>query len=60
MAILQKFHSIHIDVDKGIFEVNGRNISQSGKEIHLTFEDGIWSLVVSEDTIYTSDQRITE
>ena len=55
MAKQDIFHSLTIDVDKGIYEVNGRDISESGKELHLDFSDGQWSLVITEDTIYSSD-----
>lgn len=60
MAKIENLHSVHIDIDKGIYEVNGRDISASGKEFHLDFEDSQWSLVVTEDTIYTSDREVTE
>ena len=60
MARFEEFHSLRIDLDKGIFEVNGRNISSSGKELHLHFEKGMWSLVVEEDTVYSSDRQIKE
>lgn len=46
---MEKLNSLHIDVEKGICEVNGRDISQSGKYLRLVFEDGTWTLVVSED-----------
>ena len=60
MAAFENFHSLHIDLDKGIYEVNGRNISSSGKKLHLHFEKGMWSLVVAEDTVYSSDPQIKE
>lgn len=53
--------SLHIDVENGIYEVNGRDISKSGKYLNLVFENGAWSLMISEDTIYTtSNQNIKE
>lgn len=55
MAKQGKFRSLQIDVEKGIYVVNGRDISKSGKELHLNFEDGQWSLSITEDTIYSSD-----
>ncbi len=54
MAKLEILHSLQIDIDKGIYLVNGRDISKSGKELHLDFEDGQWSLIVTEDSIYSS------
>ena len=54
----EKLETLLIDVEKGIYEVNGRDISQSGKYLNLTFEEGVWSLVVSEDTAYTTDDQV--
>ena len=50
----EQFHSIHIDVDNGIYEVNGRNVSETGKYLNLTFEKGMWSLVISEDRFFNT------
>ena len=55
MAKQDVFHSLEINIKKGIYKVNGRDISESGKELHLDFSDGQWSLVITEDTIYSSD-----
>lgn len=59
MANVNKFESLLIDVEANIFLVNGRDVSRSGKELHLHFKDGKWSLAITEDTIYTSqiDER---
>lgn len=51
---IETLKSLHIDVENGIYEVNGRDISKSGKRLKLVFEDGMWSLVISEDTTYTT------
>ena len=61
MAKIEAFQSLVIDVKKGICEVNGRDISQSGKRFELIFENGTWSLMITEDTIYsTSDHDVME
>lgn len=60
MAKMERFHSLHIDIDNGIYRVNGRDISKSGKALKLEFDDGTWSLVIVEDTIYTSDLEAKE
>lgn len=58
MARHEELKSLVLDIENGIFTVNGRDISESGKELHLDFEDGNWSLMISEDHIYsTSDQK---
>ncbi len=53
VAKIEEFHSLQIDVDNGFFLVNGRDISKSGKELHLSFENGRWSLLITEDTIFS-------
>lgn len=54
----EKFVSIHIDREKGIYEINGeekRNISR----LELEFKNGEWSLMITEDKFYnTSDRNI--
>lgn len=50
----EQFHSIRIDVDNGIYEVNGRNVSETGKYLNLTFEKGMWSLMISEDHLFNT------
>lgn len=60
MARVEKLNSVEIDVDKGIYKVNGRDIFQSGKYFNLIFEEGVWSLMVSEDTLYTTDNRVLD
>lgn len=59
MTKIEKLSSLHIDVEKGIYEVNGRDISKSGKYLNLTFENGEWSLMITEDGFFsTSDHHI--
>lgn len=61
MPKIEKLESLCIDVEKGIYKVNGRDVSKSGKYLNLIFEDGNWSLIISEDTFYnTSDHVIKE
>lgn len=57
---VEQFKSIHIDLQKGIFEVNGRDISKSGHKLSLECSNGEWTLVVSEDTLYTTNVRKTK
>lgn len=55
----EKLKSLHIDVENGIYEVNGRDISNSGTYMNLVFENGEWSLMVSENSFYsTGDEAI--
>lgn len=60
MAKQDQFHSLEINIEKEIYKVNGRDISESGKKLHLDFSDGQCSLVITEDTIYSSDPIVKE
>lgn len=60
VAKTEKFQSLHIDTEKGIYEVNGRDISDSGKELHLDFENGQWSMQITEDTILSDALSVKE
>lgn len=55
MAKVEKLKTLHIDVEHGLCEINGVDISKSGKYLRLEFENGIWSLIVTEDTLYTTN-----
>lgn len=57
MPKIEKFESLHIDINKGIYEVNGRDVSKSGKNMNLTFEDGEWTLEISEDSFFASNDE---
>ena len=50
---MEEFEDIHIDLNKKIFQLNGKNLNRVSK-LELTFENGKWSLLVSKDEIYES------
>ena len=57
----EELKTLRIDVENGIYEVNGRDISGNGHKLDLTFENGIWSLMLTVDNLYsTSDHKIKE
>lgn len=58
---MKTMESIHIDVSKKIFLLNGRPM-RDVSELHLDFEKGEWSLQVTEMVTYTEahDQRPDE
>ncbi len=60
MIKTEKFETINIDIDKGIYKVNGRDISTTATELELKFEDGEWSLVVKEQTTYVIRNHFEE
>lgn len=50
----QKLKSVIIDVEKGIYEVNGKSIASGCSELTLEFKEGKWSLALTEDSIYST------
>lgn len=39
------FQSIHIDLEKGIYEINGQSVKGDPiTELHLHYENGSWEL----------------
>ena len=46
--IEENFKSIHIDLENGVYELNGRDISEICYDLELRFHNGKWSLTVKE------------
>lgn len=44
--------SVEIDTERGIYRVNGEEISKTCTEFNLSFEDGQWSLQTTETKFY--------
>ena len=44
--------SLVIDVERGVYQLNGVNIGDNTSELHLDFENGEWSLRVTQDQTY--------
>lgn len=52
---------MHIDIEKGIYEINGEKIPDRCCELLLEFDNGEWSLMVTTSKLYgNSDQMIKE
>lgn len=49
------FNSIHIDLEKEIFEINGKEMTHV-KDIELKSEGRNWFLVVTKDEYYTGTE----
>ena len=49
------FNSIHIDLKKGIFELNGEEM-KFVKGLELKNEDSHWYLIVSKDEFYVGTE----
>lgn len=47
----KKFKSLEIDVEKGIYKLNGENMEMIS-EINLDFDNGKWTLLVTREEIY--------
>lgn len=59
----EKLTSLHISMEnrKGVCKVNGEDVSSTTSHLELVFDNGEWSLMISEDTLYTTnDQKVTE
>lgn len=56
--VTQKLKSILIDVEKGIYEVNGKSIASGCSELTLEFKKGEWSLALTEDSIYSTSESV--
>lgn len=44
--------SLVIDVERGVYLLNGVNIGDNTSKLHLDFENGEWSLRVTQDQTY--------
>lgn len=49
----EQLRTLVIDTEKGIYKVNGRTISKT-EYLNLVFENGVWSLVIKENSFYTA------
>lgn len=54
----EELKTLTIDVEKGIYEVNGRDISGSAREFCLEFKDGHWLLEITEDRLYATNNQL--
>lgn len=53
---VEEFKSIHIDTEKGIYLLNGKEIvADRCHELELSFEKGTWSLKITQDDYYVSE-----
>lgn len=60
---VKKLESLRICMKNGVakVEVNGKDISSRATYLNVTFDDGIWSLAVSKDSFYsTNNQNIKD
>ncbi len=58
-----EFKSVHIDLEKKIFELNGEKIPKKCISLSIWFDNGDWSLEMREELVteYTAnDQKIKE
>ena len=58
---MEEFKSIIIDLENGIYKLNGEDIGSTVSELHLDFEKGQWTLTATVKASYTaSGRRIKE
>lgn len=48
-----------VDIEKGICKLNGIDISKNTSELHLDFENGMWTLAVTQTTTHTANVHIS-
>ena len=53
-SFAKEFRSLHVDLDKNIYEINGKVVSPKCFYLKLELENGEWSLQISTDEFYTS------
>lgn len=53
----KKFKSVHIDIEKGIYEINGEKIPDRCSKLSLEFNNGEWSLLITTSNLYTSSDQ---
>lgn len=53
-----KLKSVLIDVEKGIYEVNGKSIGSGCSELTLEFKEGEWSLALTRDFRYSTNKSV--
>ena len=51
----QEFKSINIDLEKGVYLLNGNPVGLVC-ELSLVFKNGLWSLCISEDKFFQEPQ----
>lgn len=54
----EKFRSVHIDIEKEIYEINGEKIPDRCSEFSLEFENGEWSLMITTSKSYTNSGQV--
>ena len=56
---LHRFNSIHIDLDKGIYELNGEKMERV-TALELTLDATKWSLDINKSETYVQGSRNTK
>ncbi len=49
----KELRSIHMDLDKNIFELNGKRLEKCSF-LNIMYDNGIWSVEITKDEIYKS------
>lgn len=57
---MEEFKSIAIDLENGIYKLNGKDIGSTVSELHLDFEKGQWTLTTTVKAGYTASGREIE
>lgn len=54
----EQLKSLTIDIEKGIYLVNGVEIPKKSRYLKLEFENGEWSLTIIEGKSYSSRRKL--
>ena len=49
----KKLKTLLIDIENGIYQLNGEDIGETVHDLNLVFENGEWSLEIEETKTYT-------
>lgn len=52
----EEFKSVHIDLEKKIYEINGKPIEPRTTEFSIDFEGGQWSMRKTTTTVYSKNK----
>lgn len=47
----EKFKSLEIDLEKGVYKLNGKDMTQVS-DLRLSFINGEWSLMITKDMLF--------
>lgn len=59
MGESMQLKTLLLDTDRNICILNGINISKNTSELHMDFENGMWTLTVTQTATYTANVQVS-